>query len=658
MTQDHPSRCYQFDKIYIIRRIGMNHKNHPINCTGTRTRQVLDPFASGKDQLVTDAPISLKRPATVTVNRRRFLAASTAGVAGFGLSRLFKSSNAYGANGTEVRFREREGFSFLHTYESTGRYWKALEQAGLIRKTNGIRLINSPWGGDEYRFNQAARRDGPLFQLIRKMQCPFVIDRVVGGSRYYHYPFDAELAKTYADLLGSNFLGGQVHEPVSNTHNDWNRFIEANSKYKQEAVNPEELQAYFSGKNERHWLEYGTLEDYAGRVFPKNETEFWPEIQLNVERNAKRFGSHFSCAEGSGWGRLAWHIYYKLGANSCFAEMGPWASDGSQFAIAGIRGAAKAAGRQWGVFFAPWGPKGCTSFIPPEDWSWHCPVEEMLASGWPVGPELGPSSALQRRVFFHSYLSGAYTLHEEWGAEDNLESWADAKLSSYGRVTQDLLDFQEAHPDVGHPFTPLALILDASARPPVSDTWDRLKSGLQDVAAQNGENKNRSGAVEAACYPSWVIPELFDIVPSDAPEDILSGYQSLLCFDKSCAPRNARVVEPDAFTESVIQTVRELSPIECSGDLSIQINHRDADNAWIIGLYNPWGAERGDVYGTGSVLDPQSARHGVLRPKFGFSSAKVIHAWPEECKLEASEKNLEVTVGPGGTMILEIHPKV
>ncbi|KXK36500.1 MAG: hypothetical protein UZ16_OP3001001473 [Candidatus Hinthialibacteria bacterium OLB16] len=138
----------------------------------------------------------------------------------------------------------------------------------------------------------------------------------------------------------------------------------------------------------------------------------------------------------------------------------------------------------------------------------------------------------------------------------------------------------------------------------------------------------------------------------------MSGYQSLLCLTNPAHPGMRGSSSLITFTASVIQTVRERSPIECSGDLSIQINHRDADNAWIIGLYNPWGAERGDVYGTGSVLDPQSARHGVLRPKFEFSSAKVIHAWPEECKLEASEMHLEVTVGPGGTMILEIHPKV
>ncbi len=586
-------------------------------------------------------------------SRRQFLATSAAVIAGLGFPQILSVSTAAGVGDQSTQHPGRNTFSFLHTYESTGRYWRALEQAGLIRKTTGIRLVNSPWGDDEHRFNQAARIGGPLHQILSRLRCPFVIDRVTGGSPYLSYPFDGELARAYAELLGNNFLGGQVHEPICNTHNDWKRFVEANAKFEHEAIQTEELRTYFNRANERRWLEYGTLEDYAGRVHPPDEQAFWPEVQWNIQRNANRFGSHFSCAEGSHWGHLAWHLFYKWGAASGFAEVGPWASTDSQFAIASLRGAAKAVRRPWGVFFAPWGPKGCTSFLPAEDWSWRCPPEEMNASSWPVGPELGPSTALQRRIFFHAYLSGAHTLHEEWGAEGNLESWANAKLSSYGHVTKDLLDFQEAHPDVGQPFTPLALVLDASARPPGSGPWDQLQEGLR---KEPGEI-TLTGADESRCYPSWAIPELFDIVPSDAPEDIWGGYQCILAFDKNYAPKTARLVEPSGFTDAVIQSARDLSPIECTSNLVMQINHRSADKAWIVALYNPWGAERGDVFGTGCVLDPGCVQRGVLRPKFGFSTAKVIYAWPEASNMVVRENELEVTVGPGGTLVLEIQPK-
>lgn len=594
------------------------------------------------------------RPA---ISRRLFLASTSAGIAGLGISRVFSISAAAAVIDQLTPLPERRRFSFLHTYESSGHYWQALEQTGLIRNTTGIRLVNSPWGADEHRFNHVARPGGTLHQILIHRRCPFVVDRVAGGSPYRPYSFDGILTQAYAELLGDDFFGGQVHEPICNTHNDWNRFIEANEKFKREPILPETLRDYFNSTNERRWLEYGTLDDYSGRIHPVDEHAFWSDIQWNIQRNAERFGSHFSCAEGSHWGKLAWHLFYKFGATSCFAEVGPWASQNSQFAIASLRGASRAVGKPWGIFYAPWGPKGCTSFLPPEEWSWRCPVEEMNASAWPVGPTLGPSTALQRRVFFHAYLSGAHTLHEEWGAEGNLESWTNAKLSSYGHVTKDLLDFQEAHPDVGQPFTPLALVLDANSRPPGGTVWDQLEAALQKTHIRDSENSLNSGREEASCYPSWAIPELFDIVPSDAADDIWRGYKCLLAFDKSSAPKTARVVEPESFADAVIQAAHDLSPFDCTAHLSIQINYRSADGAWIVALYNPWGAERGDVFGTGSVLDPGCVQREVLRPKFGYTTVKMIYAWPEASSVVDRGNELEITVGPGGTLVLEIHPK-
>lgn len=541
----------------------------------------------------------------------------------------------------------RRVFSFLHTYESTGRYWRGIERAGLVRKTTGIRLINSPWGGDEHRFNHVARLGGPLHQILRRRRCPFVIDRVAGGSPYRPYPFDVGLVRAYARLLGDRFLGGQVHEPVSNTHNDWQRFVEANAKFEREAIRPDELRAYFTGANERRWLEYGTLEDYAGRVHPVDGGAFWPETEWNVQRNARRFGSRFSCAEGSHWGQLAWHLYYKWGAKACFAEVGPWASKESQFAIASLRGAAKAAGRPWGVYFAPWGPKGCTSLLPQEDWTWRCPREEMDASSWPVGPALGPSTALQRRIFFHAYLSGAHTLHEEWGAEGNLESWADAKLSSYGQVTHDLLDFQEAHPDVGEPYTPLALVLDPQMPTPAADPWARLQAALFQPGPTDLANAARpnSGRAEVACYAPCVVPEVFDIVPSDAPQRAWKSYQTAI-----------EVGAGDFSSDRVVTLARELSPFELTPHLPMQINRRKRDGDWILGLYNPWGATRGDVGNVGSVLDDACTTRATLRPRIAVRSLKVLYGWPNGTMARRRDDEIEVVIGPGGTLVLAITP--
>ena len=48
-------------------------------------------------------------------------------------------------------------FSFLHSYETTGRYYDGLERAGLVRPFTGIRLVNTMWGDDTHRFNHTSR---------------------------------------------------------------------------------------------------------------------------------------------------------------------------------------------------------------------------------------------------------------------------------------------------------------------------------------------------------------------------------------------------------------------------------------------------------------------------------------------------------------------
>lgn len=563
-------------------------------------------------------------------------------------------SKMVGATGSTF---SRLGFSFLHTYEASGRYWRGMEKAGLLRHTTGVRLVNSPWADDVSRFNSVARADSELHRILQKRKCPFVIDRVTGGAHYRPYNYDQSLIESYAKLLGDKFLGGQVHETVCNTHNDWDRFVSANKKFAHEPITPDELRNYFTCKNAPRCLEYGTLDDYAGRSHPKNNNDFWREIEANFRRESKRFDSHTSYCEGSGSGELTWHAFYKFGANFCLAELGAWASSKSQFAIASLRGAARAAGKPWGIFFAPWGPEGCTAMVPEKDWSWQCPLTFFEGTGWPMGPDRGPSAALQQRLFFHAYLSGAWTLHEEWGAECNLLDWETAQLSSYGYITQALLDFQEKHPDVGEPYTPLALVSNARIPNPDAALWGEIKSAL----FQNGPEdktcaaRKNSGIAEADCFAPCVVPEIFDIVPSDAPDSVWKRYREVIQVGAGTSPQGAKVFPTERQAEEIIRSLRKLSPFERSTHLPMQINYRKSDGAWIVALHNPWGARRGDVQNLGSVLDEGCAQREILRPKFSMKSAKAIHAWPSGSRLSRHGDTLEAIVGPGGTLVIEVR---
>ena len=553
----------------------------------------------------------------------------------------------------------RDAFSFLHTYESTGRYWSALEKSGLLRPSNGIRLVNSPWGDDARRFNTVARIDGVLHQIVEQRQCCFIMDRIVGGSIYNPYIFDTALVDHYASMLGVKFLGGQLHETISNVHNDWGRFTAANEKFATQPVNPDEMKTYFESNDAVHKLEYGTLEEYAGRVHFNSPETLWNELRWAVKKESARFGSHFSYCEGSGYGELAWHVFYKFGAAYGLAEVGVSASHQSQFAIAGLRGAAKAANKPWGVFFAPWGPHGCTSFIPVKDVSWRCGEEFLANTNWPVGPQFGFSSALQRRIFFHSYLSGAHTLHEEWGAEDNLLDWEDGKLSSYGKATKEFLDFQDAHPDVGVPYTPIALVLDASIPPADAAPWAMLKEKLFRYAEADQANEARKnpGNAEVACYPPCALPELFDLVPADAPQALWETYLEIIPVGTAPVPPGAAAGPPEQVYDRLAAAVARWSPLARSTHLLMQINHRPSDGAWIVGLYNPWGAWRGDADGVGSVLDDGCAIQDTLRSAFAVGSVRVLYAWPNTSSGWLTGNEIQATVGAGGILILEIMAK-
>jgi len=86
----------------------------------------------------------------------------------------------------------------------------------------------------------------------------------------------------------------------------------------------------------------------------------------------------------------------------------------------------------------------------------------------------------------------------------------------------------------------------------------------------------------------------------------------------------------------------------------MQISRRESDGAWIVGLYNPWGAKRGDVSNIGSILDQGCTIHDVLRPKFPIANVRSVHAWPTGTGVTVRNGELLITVGPGGTLVVEI----
>ena len=100
---------------------------------------------------------------------------------------------------------------------------------------------------------------------------------------------------------------------------------------------------------------------------------------------------------------------------------------------------------------------------------------------------------------------------------------------------------------------------------------------------------------------------------------------------------------------------RGVHRVKPRGQTPENLEHRlGFDGAWIVGLYNPRGAWRGDVWKTGSVTNSAFTIKEILKPRFNFRSARLLYQWPELNELKHCGDELHITVGPGGLVILEI----
>jgi hypothetical protein len=138
---------------------------------------------------------------------------------------------------------------------------------------------------------------------------------------------------------------------------------------------------------------------------------------------------------------------------------------GAQSADAGMqisyaRGEAKGFGRAFGVYYEPWGGEPFSA----------CCYHKHGKNEWGIGENSdfpfetkgsngGSSRSLQWRVFLYGYMSGASMMAEEWGLCNTFEDWESFKLSEYGRVKLDFLNFTRKYTDIGNMLTPAAVVL-------------------------------------------------------------------------------------------------------------------------------------------------------------------------------------------------------
>ena len=109
-------------------------------------------------------------------------------------------------------------FTYFHCY--LPETWDAQVKAGLINEHSGIRFCESIDIDEEKKFNNLAKKGGELYNIVKKNNMPFYIDRLQGGCFIENYNYDMELVNEYKNMLGNKFLGFQMHEWMSNYRND------------------------------------------------------------------------------------------------------------------------------------------------------------------------------------------------------------------------------------------------------------------------------------------------------------------------------------------------------------------------------------------------------------------------------------------------------
>ena len=163
----------------------------------------------------------------------------------------------------------------------------------------------------------------------------------------------------------------------------------------------------------RSFLESATAAEYAAWKQPQSVEEAMAQYSELFTRRQKQF-----------WGLLLPADSYFMavrhelagGAKALMPEIGGQIVL-ERWQIALTRGMAKVSGIPWGTYYEPWGgvPFGCcyykTDFIN----EWGVIHRKSGLFGGEFAPNSGSSRALQKRIYFHSLLSGAQFMSERMG---------------------------------------------------------------------------------------------------------------------------------------------------------------------------------------------------------------------------------------------------
>ncbi len=537
-------------------------------------------------------------------------------------------------------------FCFFHPYHPET--WQAMIDCGLVKKGDGVKFNQSLLLKDEVKFNNLAARGTQLYRYLRNTGAPFYIDRLQGGCYIEEYPYDMKLIATYREMLGENFYGWQMHEWISNYRSDLNKMGELPAE---QWSDPEVIKTHIFKKYPYSclFLESMSAEEMAEHGKPKSVQQFKENIFDIYKKRLRTHGELIPCDSIF----IAYDFEFKNGARIVMPEVGAQSAD-ARMQVCYARGEAKAYGREFGVYYEPWGGSPFSACCYQKDNRNEWGIGE--SADFPFvteGPNGGSSRSLQWRVFLYGYLSNASMISEEWGLCNTFLDWKDFQLSEYGKVKLDFLNFTRKYTDVGEKLAPAAVILPealdvlddireprlhCSRKLPDQVTamkLEKIKDGIKRVFA----DANEMLGTECKTLINSNMPDAVDMLNAGTDkESVIASYKYLidLTGDKDFAKKHQNRVSIDELAD----LLRESLPCTVDG-LHWFVNERDGGGYYLT-VFNNIGIERTVAKGEIALAE------GERSAKVAFKNGAVPTLLEGNGTLEKDGDDYRLTLPSGG----------
>ena len=558
---------------------------------------------------------------------------------------------------------------FIHVYNP--QYFEGLVKNNLLNADSGFKIQHVFSLTDDMKFNQLAAKGSRLHSLIKEGNYPFYVDRLTGGVTYHKYDFDKALIREYQSLLGPWFLGIQLHESASNRWHDWrivrNAMDGSDGPYDAALLRERTMSEY--ARTPSGELLPGYIQDppevYAARHYPKTLDDYRMDVEdMFRRRMAETDGCILPCDSFY----LMTHMQQRMGMHTFMPEVGCQIPH-MRIAVALARGMAGYDGKLWGTYYETW--RGsmeegysmpCYNTDPGNEW--YLSQEQHPDDITSFGPNGGSSRLLQNRIYYHSLMSGADYMAEEWGLNCSYSDMQTFELSHYGLVKKAFIQDTQRLRGIKAQI-PFAVILPKEyicvQIPGRKDSytpgqWRQEYMGVSLTEAEKHivgqaedvlkflfrRDPEKVFGNEGHVLTNSRFGDLFDIIYEDAPDAVLQKYEHLI----DCTPGNRfRIKQGNRYSilnghdrDQLALQIDSLSKkiLPCTADNLHWLLSEDNNGCRYITVFNNEGNRRSIHNGDNLIREADSTTTLTFRET---AQPKIIQTGSEGILLERIDSN-------------------